>query len=47
MQEQIRPSKKRDDATGEAPTQSGADLPPAGEMIADLEQFLKQQRDDT
>jgi len=45
MQEQIRTLEERIDASG-APQAPATEFPPTGAIIADLEQFLKQQRHD-
>ena len=47
MQEQIRALEERYDATGAQPRRQPPEFPSTGAIIADLEQFLKQQRDDT
>lgn len=45
MQQRIRTLEEAYDAAGGA-TRPQAELPPAGTIIADLERFLRQQRDD-
>jgi predicted ATP-grasp superfamily ATP-dependent carboligase len=45
MQERIRSLEEAHDASGGAPRPS-TELPPAGTIIADLESFLRQQRDE-
>jgi predicted ATP-grasp superfamily ATP-dependent carboligase len=45
MQERIRSLEEAHDASGGAP-QPSTELPPTGTIIADLESFLRQQRDE-